>query len=271
LHICGRHQNGYHELQTLFQLLDFGDEIGLEVTDTAKVTLVDSIEGLDDEDNLLFKAAHLLMDYRPTASLGVNISMRKRIPMGGGLGGGSSNAATVLVALNSMWRCKLSVNTLLALAKNLGADVPIFVNGHSAFAEGIGEKLFNTQIPPSYYLVVTPNVHISTQAVFTHPDLPRNTPKLDISRYKFALTQNDCEKLVCNLQPEVASLLNRLLHYAPSRMTGTGASVFATFATFEEANEVLQLMPNDVSAFVAKGVDVSPLHKKLDECSDVQL
>ncbi|MFT6267765.1 MAG: 4-diphosphocytidyl-2-C-methyl-D-erythritol kinase [Alphaproteobacteria bacterium] len=267
LHICGRYENGYHELQTLFQLLDHGDQIGIEINDSSKITLADSIEGVNTEDNLIYKAARLLLEYRPNSSIGANIYLRKRIPMGGGLGGGSSNAATVLVALNSMWHCQLGQTALLALGKSLGADVPVFVNGYSAFAEGIGDKLTNTQISPAYYLVATPPQHISTHAIFTHPDLPRNSCKLDINDYKFALTKNDCEKLVCNLQPEVASLLNRLLHYAPSRMTGTGASVFAKFATLESATDVLQQLPDGVTAFIAKGVDVSPLHAKLAEFS----
>jgi 4-diphosphocytidyl-2-C-methyl-D-erythritol kinase len=266
LHVCGRLQNGYHELQTLFQLLDFGDQIGLEITHSACVNMVDNIKGINKEDNIVFKAAQLLLKYRPTPSLGVNIYLKKRIPMGGGLGGGSSNAATTLVALNHMWHCQLSLATLLALAQQLGADVPVFVNGHSAFAQGIGDELTNTQIQSAYYLVATPNIQISTEAIFNHPDLPRSTTKLDTNDYKFDLTRNDCEKLVCNLQPEVANLLNRLLHYAPSRMTGTGASVFTKFATLEEANSVLKLLPDEVSAFVAKGVDVSPLHAKLAEC-----
>ncbi|MFT4653506.1 MAG: 4-diphosphocytidyl-2-C-methyl-D-erythritol kinase [Patiriisocius sp.] len=267
LHICGRYDNGYHELQTLFQLLDYGDQIGIEVNHSSQITLIDSIEGVNTEDNLVYKAAQLLLDYRIDPTMGANIYLRKHIPMGGGLGGGSSNAATVLVALNYQWHCQLGQAALLALGKSLGADVPVFVNGHSAFAEGIGEKLTNTQISPAYYLVATPPQNISTQAIFTHPDLPRNSPKLDINHYNFALTQNDCEKLVCNLQPEVANLLNRLLHYAPSRMTGTGASVFAKFATLESAKSVLQHLPDGVAAFVAKGIDQSPLHAKLAEFS----
>jgi 4-diphosphocytidyl-2-C-methyl-D-erythritol kinase len=263
LHICGRQKNGYHELQTLFQLLDYGDQIGIELNDSSHISLVDRIDGVNTEENLIFRAAQLLLNYRPRPTLGANIYVRKQIPMGGGLGGGSSNAATVLVALNHMWNCQLSQTTLLALGKSLGADVPVFINGHSAFAQGIGEKFTETHISSAYYLVATPAQHISTQAIFSHPDLPRNSRKIDINEYEFASTQNDCEKLVCKLQPEVANLLNRLLHYAPSRMTGTGSSVFAVFATFESAKNVLQHLPDGVSAFIAKGIDVSPLHVKL--------
>lgn len=267
LHICGRHENGYHELQTLFQLLDYGDKIGIELNALSNVTLSDNIDGVKTQDNLIYKAACLLLPYRSNPSLGANIYVRKKIPMGAGLGGGSSNAATVLVALNYLWQCNLRQGELLLLGKSLGADVPVFVNGHSAFAQGIGDKLSNTHIEPAYYLIATPDAHISTQAIFTHPDLPRNSHKLDINEYKFALTRNDCEKLVCNLQPEVANLLNRLLHYAPSRMTGTGASVFAKFTTLERAKDVMQYLPDRVTAFVAKGLDVSPLHVKLAQCT----
>lgn len=263
LHICGQYDNGYHSLQTLFQLLDFGDQIGIELTHSGKVELIDGIKGVANTDNLIFKAAQLLSDYRPNKQLGAKIYLRKQIPMGGGLGGGSSNAATVLIALNHMWNCQLSQTVLLAIGAKLGADVPVFVNGHSAFAQGTGEQLSNTQIPSAYYLVATPKKNISTHSIFTHPNLPRDTPLMDFTDYEFDLTHNDCEKLVCKLQPEVANLVNRLLHYGPSRMTGTGASVFAKFASYDEAKAVLKHLPEGVSAFVAKGLDVSPLHTKL--------
>ena len=263
LHVCGQYENGYHSLQTLFQLLDFGDEIGLELTQSGSVQLVDEISGVANCDNLIYKAAQLLIDHRPNKRQGAKIHLRKRIPMGGGLGGGSSNAATVLIALNHMWQCQLGLTELLAIGVKLGADVPVFINGHSAFAQGIGEQLTNTHIPKAYYLVVTPNASISTQTIFKHPHLPRNTPIMNIAEYKFELTHNDCEKLVCKLQPEVANLVNRLLHYAPSRMTGTGASVFAKFASYKEAKNVIPHLPEGVSAFIAKGLDVSPLNAKL--------
>lgn len=263
LHICGQYENGYHSLQTLFQLLDFGDEIGIEINESEKVEIIDGIEGVSNADNLIFKAAQLLIPHRPNKKLGAKIHLRKRIPMGGGLGGGSSNAATVLIALNHMWQCKLQTKTLLELGVKLGADVPVFINGHSAFAQGIGDDLQNIQIEDAYYLVATPKTHISTESIFTHPDLPRNTPIIDFSDYKFDQTHNDCEKLVCKLQPEVANLVTKLIHYAPSRMTGTGASVFAKFASQNVANKVINHLPEGVSAFVAKGVNISPLLTKL--------
>ncbi len=265
LHICGRLPNGYHQLQTLFQLLDFGDEIGIELSQNSNIRLIDNIDGVSPEDNLIYKAANLLAPFRLAKNKGANIFLRKRIVMGGGLGGGSSNAATVMVALNQLWHCNLSQSDLQTLGLSLGADVPVFINGHSAFAEGVGEILLNTQIPSCYYVVATPNVHVSTASIFAHPDLPRNTPKIDFSHYRFDKTQNDCEKLVCKEHPEVANLLHRLIQSAPSRMTGTGASVFATFTSFNAAQKLLEQLPKDVDAFVAKGVDVSPLHVKLSQ------
>lgn len=263
LHVCGQYENGYHSLQTLFQLLDFGDQIGIELTRSNNIELVNDIIGVATYDNIIYKAAQLLIKHRSKKQVGAKIHLRKKIPMGGGLGGGSSNAATVLVALNHMWQCQLSLTELLALGVELGADVPVFINGHSAFAQGIGEQLTNTHIPDAYYLVATPKTNISTQSIFKHPDLPRNTPIMNTADYEFELTHNDCEKLVCNLQAEVANLVNRLLHYAPSRMTGTGASVFAKFASYSEAENVIPHLPEGVSAFVAKGLDVSPLKAKL--------
>lgn len=261
LHICDRYENGYHELQTLFQILDLCDQIGFSVNQSGCISLQDNIEGLAAEDNLLFKAANILLPYRANNAFGANLYMRKKIPMGGGLGGGSSNAATVLLALNQLWECQLSLSKLQELGLQLGADVPVFVNGHSAFAQGIGEDLINTKLPSTYYLVATPQLHVSTRDVFSHKDLPRNTAKIDFNTYQFDQTQNDCEKLVCKLHPEVANLLQWLLHYAPSRMTGTGASVFALFDSYQSAQMVLETLPKNVTAFIAKGIDVSPAHQ----------
>lgn len=279
LHVCGRFDNGYHELETLFQLLDFGDEIGFEhcKRDDADanriIKIADPIDGVADTDNLIYKAASLLLPHKQTKDFGVRIHMRKSIPMGGGLGGGSSNAATVLVALNQLWNCQLSLAQLLKEGVKLGADVPIFIHGHSSFAGGIGERLTNVVLHEYYYLVATPNEHITTEAVFKHPDLPRNTQKLDLSAMAsaiengtlFDITQNDCEKLVCNAHPKVANLLQWLLNYAPSRMTGTGASVFAQFASLKEAQNVLSQVPKGIYATVCKGLNKSPLHEKLTQ------
>ncbi len=263
LHVCGRYPNGYHELQTLFQILDYCDQVGIAINQSGVITLEPSIEGLAFEDNLLVRAAQALQNFRASTTLGVHLALNKVIPIGGGLGGGSSNAATVLLVLNRLWQCNLPMSTLAELALPLGADVPVFVNGHSAFAQGVGEQLVNTNIPPCYYLVATPHEHISTASVFTHTDLPRNTPKISFNQYAFSKTQNDCEKLVCKSHPKVANLLQWLLHYAPSRMTGTGASVFATFSDAITAKKVQKMLPENIQSFVAKGLNVSPLQTAL--------
>jgi 4-diphosphocytidyl-2-C-methyl-D-erythritol kinase len=259
LHICGRYENGYHKLQSLFQLLDVGDEIGFRQAKDDRIYLHDHIPGLAQSDNLIFKAAEALMPYRKN-KYGVDIQVKKHIPMGGGLGGGSSNAATVLVALNQFWNCGLSLDGLAKIGLGLGADVPIFVHGHTAFAQGVGEVLSPCETPQYYFLVATPHVHISTAEVFSHPDLPRNTPEIDFANYKFENTRNDCQKLVCDAHSKVANLLLWLLNYAPSRMTGTGASVFAVFTQQEQAQKVLEMLPQGVSGFVAQGINRSPLH-----------
>lgn len=263
LHICGQREDGYHHLQTLFQLLDKGDRIGLFRTKTGEINLIDKIESVEDDDNLIVKAAKLLLPYRHSSDFGVDIFVEKNLPMGGGLGGGSSNAATTLLALSVMWGCNLAHNKLMQLGLSLGADVPVFINGHTAFAEGIGENLYNTQQPEKVFLVMTPNVQVSTKTIFTHKDLPRDTQLLDFSRYSFESTRNDCEKLVRNLYPEVANLLDRLINYAPSRMTGTGSSVFAMFDTQQQAQNAIKHLPDYASAIVAKGINVSPLISEL--------
>lgn len=264
LHICGRYDNGYHQLQSIFQLLDYGDELGFRLCEDNEhnepVTLLNNIDGLKSSDNLIYKTAMAILPYQKTKRH-VEISLHKLLPMGGGIGGGSSNAATTLLALNHIWQCGLSLNNLAQIGLSLGADVPIFVHGKSAFAEGVGEQLSPVQLPQRVYLVATPEVHVSTQDIFTHPDLPRNTPKIRATDYSFAKTHNDCEVLVANLHSKVANLLQWLIHYAPSRMTGTGASVFAEFSDEASATEVLQHLPPDVKGFVAKGVQTSPLHQ----------
>lgn len=258
LHICGRYENGYHKLQSLFQLLDMGDEIGFRQAADSNIHLHDNIPGLAPRDNLIFKAAEALMPYRKN-NCGIEIRVKKNLPMGGGLGGGSSNAATVLVALNQFWQCELSVDLLAEMGLRLGADVPIFVHGRTAFAQGVGEVLSPCEMPQLYFLVATPNVHISTAEVFSAPDLPRNTPEIDFADYTFENTRNDCQKLVCDAHSKVASLLQWLLHYAPSRMTGTGASVFAVFTQRDQAQKVLDMLPQGISGFVAQGINRSPL------------
>ncbi len=263
LHICGRYDNGYHELQSLFQLLDYGDRLGFKfINSDAPFVLTQNIAGLQPSDNLIHKAAMALLPFK-TRVQSVEINLEKSLPMGGGLGGGSSNAATTLLALNHIWGCSLTTEKLAEIALSLGADVPVFVHGHTAFAEGVGEKLERVSLPKRFYLVATPDVHIATAEIFNHPELKRNTPKISAKEYSFEKTHNDCEVLVANLHSKVANLLQWLIHYAPSRMTGTGASVFAEFSNEADAIEVLQKLPSDVKGFVAAGVNLSPLHEFL--------
>ncbi|MEP1867906.1 MAG: 4-(cytidine 5'-diphospho)-2-C-methyl-D-erythritol kinase [Paraglaciecola sp.] len=266
LHINSQYENGYHQLQSLFQLLDYGDELAFEVNETGLITLADPILGVPDADNLIIKAAKLLQQEINSGSppkMGCTIHLKKNLPMGGGIGGGSSNAATTLVVLNKLWNCQLNEQALAKLGLSLGADVPIFIYGKTAFAEGVGEKLSPTTLADTCYLVVFPNCHVSTAEIFTHPDLPRNTAKIDFSEYQFANTRNDCQKLVCERHVDVAKTLHWLLEYAPSRMTGTGACIFAIFEHRKEALKVQALLPNEMTSFIANGVNLSPLHNQI--------
>ncbi|GAB2695765.1 4-(cytidine 5'-diphospho)-2-C-methyl-D-erythritol kinase [Aliiglaciecola sp. 3_MG-2023] len=262
LHINGQNEKGYHLLQTLFQLVDIGDQLAFEVTNDGIITLETALEGVAQQDNLIFKAAKQLQQ-RSGSTLGCNIWLDKQLPMGGGIGGGSSNAATTLVALNALWKTHLSFSELADLGLALGADVPIFVHGKTAFAEGVGEKITPTELSSPYYLIVFPNCHVSTAEIFAADDLVRNSAKIEWQDYKFAKTRNDCQKLVCDRYPKVANLLRQLLEYAPSRMTGTGACLFSVFDTIEQAEQVKRILPEDCQAFVAKGINTSPLHEYL--------
>ena len=262
LHINSRYPNGYHHLQSLFQLLDLGDKIGVKINHTGKISIKTPIAGVPESDNLMFKAARLLQQHTE-CDLGADLYVKKRLPMGGGIGGGSSNAASVLLVLNHLWKCSMSQDELADLGLSLGADVPVFVHGKTAFAEGVGEKLVPYPQVEKYFLVATPDVHVSTADVFTHPDLNRDTKKIDINQYDFKNTKNDCETLVSKMHPQVANLLQWLINYAPSRMTGTGASVFSVFETMQEAQETLQKLPEQYTGFVARGVNESPLHQQL--------
>jgi 4-diphosphocytidyl-2-C-methyl-D-erythritol kinase len=269
LHINGRYENGYHQLQSLFQILDYGDELAFEVNSSNKITLADPIAGVADEDNLIIKAALLLKETAlkksiPDAQgLGCHIHLRKCLPMGGGIGGGSSNAATTLLVLNKLWDCHLSDAELATLGLTLGADVPIFIQGKTAFAEGVGEKLEPVSLPAKTYLVLFPDSHVSTAEIFSLPNLPRNTAKINFSDYSFANTHNDCQELVCERDPNVAKALHWLLEYAPSRMTGTGSCVFAMFDHRQEALNVQALLPKGSTSFVANGVNTSFLHSQI--------
>ncbi len=274
LHVNGRRPDGYHELQTLFIFLDHGDWLEFEVIpDSDRLTLSPPIPGVPDEQNLIIRAARLLQARLPTLK-GAHIKLEKILPMGGGIGGGSSDAATTLVALNHLWQAGLGQDELAQLGVQLGADVPVFVRGRAAFAEGVGEKLQPVELPSAWYLVLKPDCHVATAAVFQDPDLPRDTPKMTLPELlaKKWLQEggwkNDCELLVKKRHPEVANALGWLLEYAPSRMTGTGACVFAQFEDEVAARKVLARVPEGWDGFVAKGENISPLFVTLQQVSD---
>mgnify|MGYP000056558396 CR=1 FL=1 len=245
-----------------------GDTISIELRDDGDIRLLTPVEGVEHEDNLIVRAARLLMKTaadsgRLSTGSGANISIDKRLPMGGGLGGGSSNAATVLVALNHLWQCGLSMDELAEMGLTLGADVPVFVRGHAAFAEGVGEILTPVDPPEKWYLVAHPGVSIPTPVIFKDPELPRNTPKRSIETLLKCEFSNDCEVIARKRFREVDAVLSWLLEYAPSRLTGTGACVFAEFDTESEARQVLEQAPEWLNGFVAKGVNLSPLHRAM--------
>jgi 4-diphosphocytidyl-2-C-methyl-D-erythritol kinase len=266
LHINNRRQDGYHELQSLFQMLNYGDEMQFDITQDGVINLTPQLSGVANEDNLIIKAARLLQQKAGT-TLGANILLNKNLPMGGGIGGGSSNAATTLLALNHLWQTNLSIKQLAELGLSLGADVPIFVHGRTAFAEGVGEKITAVDLPNRYYLVAVPDEHVSTGAVFQHPNLPRSTPKIRWEDYKFEKTHNDCQELVCELYPNIAKTLQWLLEYAPSRLTGTGACVFSVFEHEKEALFAFKNLPEGLNGFVCKGVNQSAVHRHLSGMS----
>ena len=269
LHINGRLPNGYHELQSLFHFIDYGDRLDFETIDTATVSLTCNLPELETEDNLITRAAKALQPYlnKDFPTPGVKIHLHKVLPMGGGVGGGSSNAATTLLALNKLWSLNLPLSKLESIGNTLGADVPIFVRGRSSVADGTGEQMRDYQVADNWYLVLTPNAHVNTAKLFNAPDLTRDTAKIPYDDIKYDgisdRHKNDFEPLVTKNYPDVAKSLDWLLEYAPSRMTGTGACVFAEFSDEAQAQTVLKNLPNDMSGFIAKGCNVSPTHKVL--------
>lgn len=267
LYITGQRADGYHNLQTLFQFVDYGDSLGFTVRDDNDINLLTPIDGVPNEQNLIVRAARLLQQHVITSgepalrSLGVDITLNKRLPMGGGLGGGSSNAATVLIALNYLWQCGLSDRQLAELGVTLGADVPVFVMGHAALAEGIGDILHPASPQEKWYLVAHPGVTIPTPAIFGDAELCRNTPIRSIDELLNSPYANDCEPIARKRFSEVEQLVSWLLEYAPSRLTGTGACVFAEFDTESAARQILNQAPAWVNGFVAQGINLSSLHR----------
>ncbi|ORM75015.1 4-(cytidine 5'-diphospho)-2-C-methyl-D-erythritol kinase [Pantoea wallisii] len=268
LYITGRRPDGYHNLQTLFQFLDYGDTLEIIPDSSGHITLLTPLAGVADQDNLIVRAALALKQAAQDkgtvrADAGARIALEKRLPMGGGLGGGSSDAATVLVALNHLWQAGLSVDELAATGVSLGADVPVFVRGQAAFAEGVGEQLHPVEPVEKWYLVAHPGVSIATPDIFRDADLTRNSPIRTLDELLQRPFHNDCEAVARKRFREVDALLSWLLEYAPSRLTGTGACVFAEFDTEAAARQVLELAPKWICGFVARGLNLSPLQRTL--------
>jgi len=258
LHVVGRRPDGYHLLQTLFRFLDFGDSLEIGVRRDGDIHLLSPLRGVPEESDLCGRAARLLKSHT-VCRLGADIRLIKRLPLGGGLGGGSSDAATVLLALNRLWRLDLPRVELQALGLRLGADVPVFVFGRSAFAQGVGEVLEPWTPAPASYVVLTPPVHVSTPAVFAHPGLTRDTPAVTIAALSEGFGHNDLQPVACALNPVVADYLGWLQERGDARMTGSGACVFAAFPDRSAAEKVFAERPGHMSGFVADGVDQHPL------------
>jgi 4-diphosphocytidyl-2-C-methyl-D-erythritol kinase len=263
LHILGRRQDGYHNLQTLFQLLDYGDELTFQLTDDTGITVSGNHEEIKPRDDLILKAAEALREHTGVRR-GVSVIVTKRIPVGGGLGGGSSNAATTLVALNELWNTHLPVTQLAELGRRLGADLPVFVHGHTAWAEGTGDKLNPVQLPEDWFLVIHPGCRVSTAAVFNMPGLTRNSPAITIRDFYAGAVHNDCEPVVFREFPGVARAAAWLRQRTQARLTGTGSCVFGRFASENEALTVLDQLPPEWQGFVSRGRNISPLHDRLD-------
>jgi 4-diphosphocytidyl-2-C-methyl-D-erythritol kinase len=262
LHVTGRRPDGYHELQTVFQLIDLCDTLTVAVRDDGAIERPEGPADVPPQSDLVVRAARALKAACGTA-LGATLRVRKRIPMGGGLGGGSSDAATTLLALNELWGCRLGIEDLARLGLPLGADVPVFIRGFSAWAEGVGERLSPLELPERWYVVIHPGVGVSTGEVFQSPELTRNSPLITIRAFFEAGGRNDCEPVVRARYPEVAAALDWLSRYAPARLTGTGSCIFASCATAIEAERIAARVPDDWTSFVARGLNISPAQRSL--------
>jgi 4-diphosphocytidyl-2-C-methyl-D-erythritol kinase len=271
LHVLGRRPDGYHELQTVFQLIDLCDRIGLAPRRDLRIERVAGMPGVAPEQDLAMRAARALQRHTGTRR-GAELHVTKHIPAGGGLGGGSSDAATVLLALNRLWGTGLTVQELAEIGLALGADVPLFVHGASAWGEGRGERLTPLRLPPSWFLVVHPNVSVSTAEIFQAPELTRNSSPLTIRAAAPGQTCNVCEPVVRARYPEVAAALDWLDERlraidgrGGARLTGTGACLFASFEREQDARHIAQQVPQRWNCFVARGLDRSPMHDRLEQ------
>jgi 4-diphosphocytidyl-2-C-methyl-D-erythritol kinase len=263
LHIVGRRADGYHLLQTLFRFVDHADTLTFRVRTDGRIERSGDLAGVPSEQDLTVRAARLLREASATHA-GATIVLDKCLPLGGGVGGGSSDAATTLIALNRLWGLKWTRSRLQELALQLGADVPVFVFGRNAFAEGVGERLHAVELPPAWYVVLVPQLAVSTAEVFSDPDLTRDSTPIRIASFSAGAGRNDLEAVVCRRYPAVARHLEWLRQHAPAAMTGSGACVFAAFDSESAALDVFQRRPQGMQGFVARGLDRHPLWEWLE-------
>lgn len=264
LHIVGRRADGYHRLQTVFQLLDWGDTIRLRVREDGVISRVAGLENVAPEDDLAVRAARALQSASG-CKFGADIAVEKRIPAGAGLGGGSSDAATVLVVLNALWKTHLSEDALAEVGRRLGADVPVFVRGRSAWAEGVGDELTAIDLPPRHFVIVDPQIAVSTAALFQAPELTRDTPPTTISRFLAGMeTANAFAPVARGRFPQVAAALDWLGRFGEARLSGSGGCGFVAVASQRDAEDIVRQCPPHFRAWTARGVNRSPLHEALD-------
>lgn len=261
--VLGRQADGYHRIQTLFQLVDCCDELEFSYSSNDEINLLGDFGGLRQPDNLIHRAASLLRKA-VGCNKGITISVAKSIPVGGGMGGGSSDAATTLIGLNELWQLGLSLDDLVELGSQIGADVPVFIRGKTAWGEGTGDELAPLELAPKWYLVIAPKCHVPTAEIFQHNELTRNSSAIKIADFLRGDARNDCETVVRSLYREVDNALKWLSRWAPAKMTGTGSCVFAGFDDRLAADKILSRVPGKWHGFITRGINHSPLHQKLD-------
>ena len=264
LRITGRRADGYHLLQTVFQVLDLCDWLTFHAVDEGLVSLQNPIPGVPEQDDLTVRAANLLKAHTGCTA-GVRIEIEKNLPMGGGLGGGSSDAATTLVVLNRLWSLGLDKSELMTLGLRLGADVPVFVYGYSAWAEGVGEELQAVTLPEQWVVIIKPECHVNTAEIFSAKELTRDSKSIRMSDFLAGQNQNDCAEVVCKNYQSVSDAIQSLALYGNARLTGTGACVFAQFASKADAEAAYESLKGNWQVFLAKGLNQSPLYKKLEQ------
>ncbi|PPI88121.1 4-(cytidine 5'-diphospho)-2-C-methyl-D-erythritol kinase [Candidatus Pantoea edessiphila] len=266
LYINNRRSDGYHNVQTIFQFLDYGDLLQIKINNSGNIELTTQFNDIPKENNLIIKAANLLKKTAKNIlplNAGAIIHINKKLPIGSGLGGGSSNAATILVALNYLWKIRLTINELAKLSLQLGADIPIFIYGLASFAQGKGEKIIPINFKEKWYLITYPNIKISTKEVFNYSNLTRNTKHRSLHTLLNLPFTNDCENIVRSNFNKVDEIINLLMKYAPTRLTGTGSCVFSEFDNKKNAYDTLNLLPKYATGFIAKGINISPLRQVL--------